>query len=319
MKKLLLGAVISAFAIGLLAYKIDLSEFEKIRERVNYVYLFPFIAGGILGLILFAIRWYIFLEKKISFKHALASVVLGGGANMVLPARGGDILRIYYSKTESNIQYPTLLSKIFIEKVVDFITVILIGLVSFFLLGMNNNESSSFAIFTFSGFLIFGIVIGLFLLRYQNDFVIRILIIPFRIIHKELLFNTKLKEHIVELGEFLTVRTFLRPSIITLVMWSCAYSLAYIGITGLLGIQIAYVEILFIMFCGAMGVAVPSAPSGIGVFHASIISGFVLLGKPSGVGLVYATTIHIAQFILYGALSLVVYLYWTWRRRHPKS
>ncbi len=318
LKKLLIGIIISVFAIGFLAYKINLNEFYNIKDRISYIYLIPFAFGGFAGWALFGIRWYIFLEKKIVFKHALASVILGGGANMVLPARGGDILRLYYCKSESQIQYPTLLSKVFIEKVIDFIAVILIGLVSFLLLGINNAGAGNFAIFTFSGFLIFSIITGLVLIRYKNHLVIQLLSIPFKIIKKELFFNTKIKEHIIELGEFLTVKTFLKPVIITTIMWLIPYSLAYFGISGLLGIEITYIEILFLMFCGAMGVAVPSAPSGIGVFHASIISGFVLLGKQSSLGLVYATTFHLAQFIIFSFFSLLVYMYWTWRRRHPK-
>ncbi|MBE7413067.1 MAG: flippase-like domain-containing protein [Leptospiraceae bacterium] len=316
MKKLLVGVVTSLLAVSFLISKIEFYEFYKIKERINYFYLIPFILGSIFGLILFGARWYILLEKKMKYKLALASVILGGGANMILPARGGDILRIFYCKKESHILYPTLLSKIFIEKVVDFITVILIGLVSFFLLGINQQKSSNLAIFTFSGILVLGLIAVLLYLRYKNQSFIRILSLPFMLIRKEEFFHSKVKEHIVDLGEFLTLRAFLKPALISLFMWLCAYSTIYLGIFGLLGMQISYIEIIFLIFCGAMGVAIPSAPSGIGVFHASIISGFVLLGKTSANGLVYATILHLAQFIFYGFFALIIYVSWIWTRRH---
>ncbi|MCE9501277.1 MAG: flippase-like domain-containing protein [Leptospira sp.] len=317
MRKFAIGILISLLAIILLAYKFDLNEFYKIKDGISYIYFLPFAMSGLFGYSLFSLRWYLLLEKKIKFKHAFACCILGGGANMVLPARGGDLLRIYYCKSETGIPYAGLLSKMFIEKVIDFITVILIGLVSFFLLGMNS-DTESYAIFTYSAILILGIVVSLFLVRFKNALIVNILSGSFRLIGKDHFFEVKLKHHIIEIGEFLTLKTFFFPGILTVVMWLTAYFLGYYCIQELIGIRITYVETLFIMFCGAMGVAVPSAPSGIGVYHAAVIGGFTLLGRTSGEGLVFATATHLSQFMIFSLMALFVYLYWTWRRRHKK-
>ena len=86
----------------------------------------------------------------------------------------------------------------------------------------------------------------------------------------------------------------------------------------MLGGNVTEVEIVFLLFCGAMSLALPSAPSGIGVFHASIISGFLLIGKDTSYGLLYATAVHLISFVNVTFVGLIFYVYWTYRRRHGK-
>jgi hypothetical protein len=45
----------------------------------------------------------------------------------------------------------------------------------------------------------------------------------------------------------------------------------------MLSLELSPEEISFILFCGAMSLALPSAPSGVGVYHASIISAFLII------------------------------------------
>ncbi|OCC28143.1 Uncharacterized protein GNX_3337 [Leptospira interrogans serovar Canicola] len=120
MKRILFGSLVSVFALGFLFSKLDLSEFSKIQERWEPIYLIPFVISSAWGIVLFSWRWYLLMEKQVSFRYALLSSFIGVGANMFLPARGGDIFRLYFCKKESSLQYPTLVTALFIEKVLDF-------------------------------------------------------------------------------------------------------------------------------------------------------------------------------------------------------
>ena len=60
--------------------------------------------------------------------------------------------------------------------------------------------------------------------------------------------------------------------------------------------------------------AIPAAPSGLGTFHAAIVSAFVILGRPAAEGLVLAVAFHGVFFIgfcIIGAVALAVATYRT--------
>jgi len=81
----------------------------------------------------------------------------------------------------------------------------------------------------------------------------------------------------------------------------------------MVGIPVGYVEALILVFVGALGLALPAAPSGLGTFHASILSGFVLLGRDSTDGFVLAVAIHAVFFLallLPGAIAYFAMLLW---------
>lgn len=308
-KKFFFGLLVSAFAIGFLLYKFDIREFKTLQDKWDPIYILPMILSNIWAMLLFSLRWYLLLERKLSFSKAALSSFLGVGANMVLPARGGDILRIYYCKTQSDITYPTVVSKLFIEKVIDLTIVLLMGAISFLLLGLGEGKSSPEAMFI-SGIVVIGLVSGLLTIRFFHNIIIRLGEWAFGLIGKAELFQKHLTPHITDLRDFLTLRKLGLPLLITLPTWLLGYAITYLFQSYLVGIPLDYTSVVFIVFCGAMGVALPSAPSGVGVFHASLISGFILLGLGSQNGFLYATAVHLMQFVVLSSLALVAYLLW---------
>jgi len=65
-----------------------------------------------------------------------------------------------------------------------------------------------------------------------------------------------------------------------------------------------------------MSLALPSAPSGVGVYHASIISAFLIVGRDGNAGLVYATALHLVSFVALTSTGLIFYLFWIYKRRN---
>jgi uncharacterized protein (TIRG00374 family) len=309
MKKWILGFSISAIAIYLLLKNFDLKEFERLRGKLDWKFLFFLVLSNLWAFVPFTLRWYYLLDKKISFGSAFASSVIGVGLNMVLPARGGDLMRLVINKKDSGLAIPNLISKLFLEKVMDLGTVVLIGSFALFFLGLGENKNLS--LIYVSGFVLVGMFGGLIALRIFLEPIRNLFRKFFGMANKADLYNHKIDHHLVEFSEFLKGRKLILPALTSFPTWLLGYALSY-WITGqLIGIQLQYPEILLLMFAGAMGVAIPSAPSGIGVFHASVISGFLLLGRDSGEGFVFATVFHLAQFVIITSLAIVFYLGWT--------
>ncbi|MBK6608405.1 MAG: flippase-like domain-containing protein [Leptospiraceae bacterium] len=318
MKKLFIGILVSVLFVGIIAFKFDFrTEFSKIGDKISYIYLIPITLTQLIGLVIFSFRWRLLLEKKINAKHAISSSFIGYAANMVLPARGGDLFRVFYCRSETDVQYFHLLSKLFIEKVIDFIFVIMTGVISFFIIGLNNPNQKNYTVFTVSGLIILGIVFSLYLIRFQNEFIQMISKKIFTTVNKEKFYKDHIEEHLIDLKDFLQIQKFIYPVILTIVSWFFYFS-NYYFVNVMLGGNVTEVEIVFLLFCGAMSLALPSAPSGIGVFHASIISGFLLIGKDTSYGLLYATAVHLISFVNVTFVGLIFYVYWTYRRRHGK-
>jgi glycosyltransferase 2 family protein len=313
--KFLLGIFISLAFIGILIHKFDYDKFNELWKGINYNYVIPAILLQITGVIFFSIRWYYLVEKGVPLRHSLSSSFIGYGANMVLPARGGDIFRIFYCRSESSIQSFNLLSKLFLEKAIDFVAMILTGITAFLFLGMKQAKASPSTIFTFSGIVVIGILLVVYLLRFQNELLRNLLKKIMSKLKKEDFFNKHIDLHLKEFGDFLKIKNFIMPLLFTIPMWM-SYFFNNIIVREMLFYDLTFFEIAFILFCGAMSLAIPSAPSGIGVFHASIYTAFLIIGKDGNLGLIYATALHLISFVALTSSGLVFYLVWIYRRRN---
>ena len=69
-----------------------------------------------------------------------------------------------------------------------------------------------------------------------------------------------------------------------------------------------------VLSVGTLGLMLPAAPSGLGTYHASVVSAFVILGLPVAKGLLLATAIHFLFFAALGAPVVLLYLYWHYKR-----
>lgn len=314
MKKLFFGIIVSGIAIYFLQKNFDLSEFKRLEGKINW-WIFPLLfLSNLWAFVPFSIRWYHLLEKKITFTQSFLTAIIGVGLNMVLPARGGDLVRLLMNKRDSDLPLTHLLSRIFLEKVMDLGAVVVIGAAALFYMGLG--QSKNLSLLLISTLVIVGMLVGLILVKYFLNTLRSLLLKCFSIAGKQSLYEAKLDHHLVEFSEFLQGDKLLKPVAYSLPTWIFGYAISYYLAGHLIGMPIGFPEALLFMFLGGMGVAIPSAPSGIGVFHAAIISGFIILGRDPGEGLVYATVVHLTQFLITTVMALFAYLFW--RLSHQK-
>ena len=315
MRKFFIGIFVSIALIGILVYKFDYSEFMKLWSKISYTLLVPALSTQLLGVFLSSLRWYYLIERGVSLKHCISSNYIGYGANMILPARGGDIFRIFYCRSESEMKSFNLLSKLFLEKIIDFILVIIIGITSFLMMGVKEGKAEATTIFSISGIVVVGILFSIYLVRFQNSFLREILLTVTGFVGKGEFYSKHIDIHVEDLGEFLKLKNFIKPLIISLLIWTTYFTTHKI-VSQMLSLDLSQEEIGFILFCGAMSLALPSAPSGVGVYHASIISAFLIIGRDGNAGLVYATALHLVSFVALTSTGLIFYLFWIYKRRN---
>lgn len=315
MKKLFFGFVVSLLSIWAISKNFDLKVFQGLSSRIQWWVLIFIILHIALGAFFFAVRWWYLIGKKMSLWKCFEATVLGLFGNCTLPARGGDVLRLIHGKKEAHLSYVGLTSKLFLEKVIDFTWVIFMGGVAFFLIGANGDSDSSYLLFLISGLIVGGMLISLLVLKIYPDLLIKILLIPFKLIKKEQFFHGHIENPIRELKEFLKIENLSMPLLITFPTWILGYGFTYYWQGIMIGVPVNPVEVAFVMFAAGMGGALPAAPSGVGVIHAAIITAFVIIGRPSSEGLIYGTWVHLSNLIIMVVLGLPFYLKWIFSKK----
>ncbi|HJJ54468.1 MAG TPA: lysylphosphatidylglycerol synthase transmembrane domain-containing protein [Methanocorpusculum sp.] len=241
------------------------------------------------------------LGTTVSIPFSTACIFVSQTANIVVPARLGDFVRMFILKHEKQTTYTAGFTSLIAERVYDILTIALLGLVSLpFLISLIPSEYSWFS-WIIIGVLIMGAMGILFLLFMRNAHT-----------------KNKLLAKILEIfAQFRQVssspRTFLHLTGISLVIWLMDVVICWIA--GLMfGQNINFFLVLFAVVIGNLVKAIPITPGGIATYEAAMTIVFSFGGIPA----VFATLIPILDHliknlitIIGGIISLIVFGEWS--------
>lgn len=129
---LLSGIIFGALFLFLALVNTNLKEVFFILTTINLIPVFlGFIFLGT-GLILKTWRWRILLEKQVLSSKLFAILTVGYLANNLLPARAGELVRIYLVGRGEKVGISKTIGSIVVEKILDIFTLILILLILLF-------------------------------------------------------------------------------------------------------------------------------------------------------------------------------------------
>ncbi|MBB3561194.1 hypothetical protein FHX06_002521 [Rhizobium sp. BK512] len=277
-------------------------EFGISPERLA---LFLLLTGAIA--FVYALRWQLLLDFELGMMASFTASIIGLGGNMLLPARGGDLLRVYYSGQRAEIPYAGVFSRLVVEKFVDFLTIFLVGLLAAVL---NRTLFSNGYILYFSAVGLAGALLVAIGLRFSSKQLSAVAGRVLRLLKLTSVAEKGVERVLLDLARGLSVSAVALPSLLTLLMWVLLYSWAYILVGRIVGISLSYDESLVVLFAGSLGLMIPAAPSGVGTYHASVVSAFILLGRSSSEGIVLATAIHFLFLVIYAVPALVIGCQW---------
>lgn len=300
--KFLFALSISALCMYVLFQQTDISSIQAHLHKLNYLYLLPFIVLIFLANLLSGWRLYFLLSKDIKFSMITSISMFGAGLNLVLPARGGEILRVFLTHKHSKLGSLNILGRFFLEKNIDLVMALLGGLIALYYLWEQgqviNNPNFVFVKQSLSILLPLALVLIpmlLLVIKYKTRFLItcvRKLIALLSVTKAETL-GAKLEKELPSLATLLTCRNLAFPLFLSIVIWLGIYAYGYTLAGLMLGWEWGHTTALFLLFAGSMGFMLPAAPSGIGVVHASLSSAMVLLGYELSEGLVLALVFHL--------------------------
>ncbi len=299
---------ISALALVAVFSLADLQAFRGLASRMQWDRLPMIVLIVLATVVAFGWRWRTLLLEALSMRRSVIVAALGLAGNHVLPLRGGDALRVVLSARGS--KAPSIhagVSALALEKVFDLIAVAAFGLASTAALVAPTAGKDQINVVGIA--LAILVVATGALLTARSGLMIR----AFRILARTAKLSPRLYRHLLRplhhLRESASPGRIAALLLETAVIWLVLYVIAYLAIAQLVDVTLSIAEAMVLLFAAALGLAIPAAPSGIGTFHAAVVSAFVLLGRSASEGLVLAVAVHGIFFIVYcasGAVALAI-------------
>jgi uncharacterized protein (TIRG00374 family) len=125
------AAIIIGLTVGLLwwAFRdINLEDAWRATVGADWIWIVVAIAVTIQTYVIRAWRWQVLLAPigRASFRNAFRTTVIGFAANLLLPARAGEVLRPYLLSKLEPISAASGFATIVVERLLDLITVLLL-------------------------------------------------------------------------------------------------------------------------------------------------------------------------------------------------
>jgi uncharacterized protein (TIRG00374 family) len=297
---------VSVLILVILLAKIDLSEFRRLAQRMEWSWM-PVVVICIAAIVmLFSLRWWLLAGGRLGVRRALTTTAIGLAGNQVLPARGGDILRIVIAARDGHLTPHRSVSAMLVEKVLDLSAASFLGLAACVTIVHDQGRSPLRSTAMATAALVLIAAIGLLALARAGALasltrrLARLTRMPARVYRHAY-------RPVFHLGKGARARALAVPAMLTVFMWVVVYCGYYRAAAAWIGMPLGFAESEILIFVAALGLALPAAPSGIGTFHAAIVSGFILMGRSTAEGIVLAVILHgtfFAGSLLFGLIAI---------------
>ena len=274
----ILGYLISIIFLYLTFKDAKLASVLTYLNNVNTYYL---LGALMLEILYFAIRGLYqinnlyFIKRDIPFLISFSSIGIAQFYNVIFPARLGEVVRAFFLSKKQGVKKASVLSYIFIEKVLDMLIILLL-LLLIICLRTETIELKN-ALTFFSGI----ILLIIFCLIIYFQFNQNLLLLVEKIVPKsmqDLIYKLNL-EVLEGLKFYRTTDQVIRSICLLFVSWGIMLgvfwlvSYPYVKILGL-----PFYSCLVFMIFSALSLSVPSAPAGIGVMHYGLFLAVKILG-----------------------------------------
>jgi uncharacterized protein (TIRG00374 family) len=217
-------------------------------------------------------------------------------ANIIVPARLGDFVRVFILKHEYNTTYSEGVSSLVVERVFDIITVALLGAISlFFVLNAPLWVIYLVVLPLVAGAIFFGILLCLGKCSSKNRY-IQILLTMLHEIKRA----------------SLTVRSIIVLGSTSTIIWLFDIFVC-VAVIMMFQQQIPFAVVALAIVIGNLIKAVPITPGGIGTYEPALTAIFFLFGVPLDIAVLIAIIDHlIKNLVTLGGGIVSVYFFGDW-------
>jgi len=302
--KLWIGLVISAAALILALLGIDLRRVAETLAQAEYVYLIPATVGMLAYLFARSVRWRLLLGPEVSLSRCFWITNIGYLVSNVFPFRLGDPARAVVIGRGGKVSTAAALSTVVVERVLDMLMVVaLLAGVTPFVSGVGSAMGAGLV----AGGAALVASAALLLMAFRPDW-------GRRVVQRVLGWVPRLDgerwmralDGLLEgLAPLRSGRRGLALLVWSVVTWACVVAFYWTIVRAFLPRPPALVAPLLVCVAG-LGMAVPSSPGAVGVFHAAARYGLTVpFGVPADQAVTIAFAIHTFQYVLACLLGLV--------------
>ena len=294
------GVVISVVALFLVFRVATFQDLAKAFGSVQPLNLAAAVTISVLSMWIRGWAWKVLLGNKPSVVQSFFIINEGYLLNNLFPLRAGEIGRAVFMGKVIGVSPFHVLSSIIIERAFDLIFAAAMLLSTLPLaLGVDWARPASIGTLVFMA----ALMATLYLMARFSD---RVHAIALVIGGRWRLFNRYVIPQVDSLLDGLSAltkwRQFLLSTVLIGATWVCWLAVYYVML-----ITIApaapFWWAIFADSILALGVAIPSAPAGLGVYEGAMVLALTILGIAQPVALAYAIIMHFLQFIITGVLG----------------
>lgn len=301
MRRWLPGLVISSIAIILLIRISNWSEVMQAVSMINQTWFLPALAFFMISMVLRAIAWRVLLQNKVNFGRVFLTLNEGYLLNNIFPFRLGELGRVLLLSQSTGLSGFFVLSTIVIERAYDLAIAAGLLLATLpFVFGMDLGRTIALIV-------LFVVLLGLFsmFLLARNRQWIKTKLDQFSL--QRFAFRDRILPRIdsflAGLGALARLDQFLLSISLMLLSWFFG-GLELYFVTLSFGVQVDFWWIGFVFGVTSLGIALPSAPAGLGVYEVAMVGAFSLLGVPTSVALAIALVSHLIHISLTGVFGV---------------
>jgi glycosyltransferase 2 family protein len=304
-KKLLLGLLLSTIFTYLSLRGINFEDVATSFKTAHYIYIIPALFILLFVHYLRSYRWGVILRpiEKIDPFSLFSVTCVGFLAIVAIPARIGELARPYLITHKSNVTMTSALGSVFLERVFDVLTILIMLFMVAFLTPMPSWLMKSGIVF----FVITLIIIALMILLGINRSAF------FRIVNPVISRLPEKYFHRIEdiIDHFISgFKMVANPGLIlyvtflSLLIWASGALVIYILFSAF-DLQLSLIAAFAVMVVVIAGTTIPTAPGFVGSFHYFCILGLSLYGIPKTDAFIYAILYHFLSIGMAVGLGLI--------------
>lgn len=291
LRRILPGILISLALLIFVFWSADLEALRDELLQADYRYLPPALLCFLGLLMARAMAWRTLLEEKATFRQAFFALAEGYFINNIFPFRLGDVARAFLLSQTTPLRFWQIAPTIVIERALDLLIVVCIFLATLpFVVGIKGAEGKAI----FAGAVVLGVLAGLALIAHQHERALAL----YRRLHIRLpwlaRFDSPAESFLQGLSVFTQTTRFLKMLSWQLLAWALTilhYHLLLLAFFP--GAKILWAT--FGISTVGLGVAVPSAPGGLGVIETIVVFVWGLFGIAQSKALAYALILRAAN------------------------
>mgnify|MGYP001158581644 CR=1 FL=1 len=267
-------------------------------QNVNYFWIILSMLFGFLAMVSRGVRWNVLLENmnyQPSNFNSICAVTIGYVTNLAIP-RAGEVTRCTSLAQTEKIPIDKLLGTIILERIIDFICLVLL-ICTVFLLNFNAFKLFFIDLFTdgVASTTILYIITSIPIVCFLLFFLFKNYLKTSSFYNKVLTFLKGVRDGIKSISGLKRQWAFWGH---TLFIWAMYYLMTYVCFFTIEETKhLNIIDGLFILVVGGLGMIAP-VQGGIGAYHLVVKTGLVILGINSDSAILFATIVHAAQTLM---------------------